>query len=302
MVDKIKQCFLIVLFISSNLLFGQELNCVVDVNARQVEGSEKVIFEEMQKALFQLVNGRKWTNDEFETEERIDCSILINLTERVGTNEFKGNIQVQASRPIYNSSYKSPIMNIRDEDFTIKYNQFEPLIYNENGFSGELTSIIGYYVYMILGYDYDSFSMEGGTKHFQRAQQIVNFAQSSGNTGWKAFEDQSNRYWLVENALSARFKPLRKAYYDYHLKGFDRMQSNVLQGRRTITQSLKSLKSIHNVSPSSYNLQAFFNAKIEEVVKLYEEATAAEKTEVTELLITIDPGNSNRYEKLRRGK
>jgi hypothetical protein len=281
-------------------IYGQELNCVVNVNASQIDGSERVMFEEMQKAIFQLVNGRKWTTDEYEAGEKIECSIIINLTEKVSTDQYKGNIQVQASRPVYNTTFKTPIMNIRDEDFVIKYNQFEPLQYNESTTNSEFVSIIGFYLYMILGYNYDSFSLEGGTRYLQKAQQIVNFSQSSSELGWKAFEDKDNRYWLVENALSARFKPLRKAYYQYHRMGFDLLQQSSDRGRKTITQSLKGLKAIHNVAPSSYNLQVFFNAKKQEVFNLYSEGIPQEKQEIAELLITIDPGNSNTYEKLRK--
>jgi hypothetical protein len=281
-------------------MIAQELNCVVEVDARQIEGSEKVMFQDMEKDIFKLVNGRKWTNDEFDIQERIDCSIIINLTERVSANQFKGNIQVQASRPVYNTNFKTPIMNVRDEDFTVRYNQFEPLQYNEGSYSGELVTILAYYIYMILGYDYDSFSLEGGTKYFQEAQRIVNNAQSSPETGWKAFEDQKNRYWLVENTLSARFKPMRKMYYNYHRHGFDLMQQDITRARKQITESLKGLRPIHNVAPSSYNMQVLFNAKLRELINLYENATPAEKTEITELLITLDPGHANEYEKLRK--
>lgn len=287
-------------FLSAQLLIGQELTCQVNVNAKQIEGSEKVMFQDMQKAIFQLVNSRKWTNDEFESHERIECSILINLTERIGTNQFRGNIQVQASRPVFNTTYKTSILNVRDEDFLITFNQFEPLQYNESSSNTELVSILGFYIYMILGYNYDSFSLEGGTPNFQQAQRIVNFAQSSPEIGWKAFEDKNNRYWLVENALSARFKPLRKTYYQMHRQGFDILQQNIEKGRRTITQSLKDLKPIHNVAPSSYNLQVFFLAKKQEILNLYSEAESKDRLELAELLITIDPGNSNSYEKLRK--
>ena len=297
----VKHLLLILVFIlAASNSNSQELNCIVNVNARQVEGSEKTMFVEMEKAIFQLVNGRKWTNDQFESFEKIDCSILINLQERTGSNTFTGNIQVQASRPIYGTSYDSPIMNVRDEDFTITYNQFVPLQYNEGSYTDELTSILAFYIYMILGYGYDSYSLEGGTPHFQQALRIVNSAQSSSQNGWKAFEDQSNRYWLVENTLSARFKPLRKTYYEYHRFGFDIMQQDAVRGRAKVTESLKALRPIHNVAPSSYNLQAFFNAKMQEVVNLYEKANPNEVTEITELLIRIDPGNSNNYEKLRK--
>ncbi len=282
--------------------FAQELFCQVKVNARQIEGSEKVIFTEMEKAIFQLINGNKWTKDKYKAHERIECSMLITLEERLSANQFKGNIQVQASRPVFGTSYKSAIMNIRDQDFVINYNQFEPLQYNVGSYNGELVSIISFYIYMILGYNYDSFALEGGTPHFQQAQRIVNLAQSSPELGWKAFEDQNNRYWLIENALSARFKPLRKAYYQYHRMGFDVLEKDMVRGRRTIKQCLLDLRPIHNVNPSSYNMQVFFNAKHLEVISLFEEGLQQDKNELAELLITIDPGNSNKYEKLRRGR
>ncbi len=292
--------FIVIIFLLAGFSnYSQELNCVVNVNARQIEGSERTMFMEMQKAIFQLVNGRKWTNDDYKSHERIDCSILINLEERLGSNEYRGNIQVQASRPVFNTSYKTPIMNIRDEDFVIRYNQFEPLQYNEGQYSGELTTVIAFYVYMILAYDYDSFAPEGGSPYFQQALRLVNAAQSSASPGWKAFEDQSNRYWLVENALSARFKPMRKMYYQYHREGFDIMQQDMDRARKQITQSLKDLRAVHNVNPSSYNMQVFFNAKMQEVVNLYSGATEQEISEIKKLLITLDPGNANNYEKIK---
>lgn len=281
---------------------AQELSCVVNVNARQVEGSERTMFQNMEKAIFELVNGRKWTRDEFKAEERIESSILINLEERVSANEYRGNIQIQASRPVYNSSYKSPIINIRDEDFTFRYNQFEPLQYTEGTYSGELAQVIAYYVYIILGYDYDSFSLEGGTTYFQEAQRIVANAQNSQYEGWQAFQSQRNRYWIVDNILSARFKPMRKMFYNYHRKGFDLMSEDVVRARNSISKSLKALRPIHSVAPASYNMQILFNAKMQEVVELYSQATANEKAEISELLITIDPGNANNYEKIRNSK
>lgn len=291
---------LLLIVILSSPLTAQELNCVVDVNARQVEGSEKVMFDEMQKAIFQLVNGRKWTNHKYEVYERIDCSILINLQTRISNTEFSGNIQVQAIRPIYNTSYKSPIMNIRDEDFKIRYNQFEPLQFNESSYSGELTTIIAFYVYMILAYDHDSYALEGGTPYFKEAQRVVNNAQASRETGWRSGEDRKNRYWLLENALNTRFDPLRQAYYEYHINGFDKMHQNMEQARNNIRNALKELRKIHNVEPSSYNLQVFFNAKAQELIKLFEKASPSEKQEMADLLILIDPGNSAKYEKMRK--
>tara|TARA_R110002049_G_scaffold166649_4_gene332754 strand:- start:2663 stop:3559 length:897 start_codon:yes stop_codon:yes gene_type:complete len=277
---------------------SQELNCSVTVNSRQVEGSEKVIFEEMQKAINEFVNSRKWTNDQFRIDEKIECNILINLTERLSTNRFTGNIQIQARRPVYGTNYYSPTVNILDRDFVIEYNQFEPLQYNETSYNGELPTILSYYVYMVLGFDYDSYSLEGGTPYFLIAQRILNNAQSSGEKGWKAFEGQSNRYWLVENYLNGQFKPFRKLYYTYHRKGFDMMSTKPQQALSEITTGLQSLLPVHNVKPSSYNLQVFFNAKKDEIISLYQGADIQNKQDIVSLLTRIDPGNANNYQKI----
>ncbi len=289
-------------FVLSISSFSQELNCTVTVNSRQVEGSEKVIFEEMQKAINEFVNNRKWTNDQFKIDEKIECNILINLTERLSTNRFSGNIQIQARRPVYGTNYYSPTMNVLDRDFVIEYNQFEPLQFNETSYNGELPTILSYYVYMILGFDYDTYSLEGGSPYFQIAQRILNNAQSSGEKGWKAFEGQSNRYWLVENYLNGQFKPFRKLYYTYHRKGFDLMSTKQEQAIQEITTGLQSLLPVHNVKPSSYNLQVFFNAKKDEIIKLYQGSSVSNKQDIVSLLTRIDPGNTNNYQQILKKK
>ena len=282
--------------------FSQELICTVTVNSRQVEGSEKVIFEEMQRAINEFVNNRKWTNDQFKIDEKIECNILINLTERISNNRFKGNIQIQSRRPIYGTNYYSPTMNVLDRDFVIDYNQFEPLLYNETSYNGELPTILSYYVYLILGFDYDSYALEGGTPFFQIAQRILNNAQASSESGWKAFESQSNRYWLVENYLNGQFKPFRKLYYNYHRKGFDLMSTKPQQALNEITTGLQSLLPVHNVKPSSYNLQVFFNAKKDEIIQLYQGSDVSNKQDIVSLLTRIDPGNANNYQQILKKK
>ncbi len=293
-----KYFFIILISFSSFITKAQELNCTITINSRQVEGSEKTVFEDMQRAINEFVNERKWTNDKFQIDERIECNMLITLTERVSTNSFKGKIQVQARRPIYGTNYYSPTMNVVDENFNVTFNQFEPLQFSETSYNGELPAILSYYVYMILGYDYDSFSSEGGTPYFQIAQKIVNNAQTSSANGWKAFDSQKNRYWLVENHLNGQFKPLRKLYYDYHRNGFDKLSSDRDNATATITQSLKGLLSIHQVKPSSYNMQVLFNAKKDEIINLYKKSQTANKPEIVELLNRIDPGNTNNYQKI----
>lgn len=293
-----KYIFLILISISTLLLGAQELNCTITINSRQVEGSEKTVFDDMQRAINEFVNERKWTNDKYQIDERIECNMLITLTERVSNNSFKGKIQVQARRPIYGTNYYSPTMNVVDENFNITYNQFEPLQYSETSYNGELPAILSYYVYMILGYDYDSFSLEGGTPYFQIAQKIVNNAQATSATGWKAFDSQKNRYWLVENHLNGQFKPIRKFYYDYHRNGFDKLSSDRDNATAVITQSLKALLPVHQVKPSSYNMQVLFNAKKDEIINLYKNSQTANKAEIVELLNRIDPGNTNNYQKI----
>lgn len=293
---------LVAIFLISIGSYAQELNCSVTVDSRQIEGSENVIFEEMQKAINEFVNNRKWTNDQFRIDEKIECNILINLTERLSTNRFKGNIQIQARRPVYGTNYYSPTMNVRDREFVVQYNQFEPLIYNETSYNGELPTILSYYVYMILGFDYDTYSLEGGTPYFQIAQRILNNAQSSGESGWKAFESQSNRYWLVENYLNGQFKPFRRLYYTYHRNGFDLMSTKQEQALAEITTGLQSLLPVHNVKPSSYNLQVFFNAKKDEIIELYKGSSVSNKQDIVSLLTRIDPGNANNYQQILKNK
>lgn len=297
--------FLFLAFFSF-LLIGQvnsqELNCSVTINSQQIEGSENAIFEDMQKAIYEFVNSRKWTSTELDVYEKIECNMLITLKERVSGNTFKGTIQIQARRPVYNTGYHSPTVNILDKNFTVTFNRFEPLQYSESSYISELSSIISYYVYVILAYDYDSFSLEGGTAFFEQAQKIVTNAQGSANTGWKAFEGDKNRYWLVENALNSRFQPLRELYYNYHRKGFDVMSEDLESARKQITQSLKSLLAIHNSQPGSYNLQVFFDAKADEISNLYKQAPESVRKEITELLIRIDPGNTSKYQEMEKGK
>jgi hypothetical protein len=292
---------LIAVVFHSFRLFSQELNCKVQVSSIQI-GSDKTIYDAMQKSIYEFINNQRWTSDVFADEEKIDCSILINITERVSTDEFKATLQVQARRPVYRTSYNTNLLNINDNDFQFKYAQFENLQYSENAYVSELTSVIAYYVYVILGLDYDSFSPEGGSPYYQKAMAIVNNAVSSQYKGWKAFESNRNRYWLVQNLNDPAFKALRTCMYDYHRNGFDRMSENLDEGRNAITESLETLKALHQNRPLSYNMQVFFNAKADEIVSLYSIAPQEQKHKIVTLLSQIDPGNSAKYQKILTSK
>lgn len=244
------------------------------------------------------MNNRKWTNDVIQQDERIECSIVITLTEPPSGDAFKATIQVQARRPVYKSSYNSLIFNVNDKNFTFKYVEYQPLEFSESSFMSNLSSVLAYYAYVIIGVDYDSFSLEGGTQYFQKAQNIVSNAQSSNDKGWKSNEDNQNRYWIVENILNSTFKPLRECVYKYHRNGFDKMSVDVQSGRSAVLSSLELLRKVYENKPGSYSLQLFFLAKADEIVNLFSVAEPSEKINITALLNEIDPANSSKYNKI----
>ena len=283
-------------------LYSQELNCNVQINSSQVQGSDKSIFEAMQKAIFEFMNNRKWTNNVYKNTERIECSILINITEQVSTNSFKGTIQIQSRRPVYGTSYNTTLFNHLDKDFEFVFNEFDPLEYSETTFLSNLTSVLSYYANVIFAMDYDSFSLKGGTKYLQKAQTIVTNAQGAQQAGWKAFEGDRNRYWLVENLLHQNYAPLRECMYKYHRLGFDTMTKNVVNGRAMVFTSLQGLEKVYERKPGSFSLQIFFNAKSNEIVDLFIDGTTNEKAEITNLLNKIDANNLSKYDKITKGK
>jgi hypothetical protein len=287
-------------FITS-FVFSQELNCKVQVLSQQVQGTDKHIFELLQTAINEFLNNKKWTTDVFKNDERIDCSMLINVTER-SSDDFKATIQVQARRPVYKSSYNSVLINHNDNEFQFKYIEGQALDFSENTFSSNLTSVLAYYAYLIIGLDYDSFSLNGGTPYLQKALAVTNNAQSSDAKGWKAFESNKNRYWLINNMMDASFVPLRECMYNYHRKGLDVMATNKESGRAVILESIESLKNVHQIKPLSFNMQVFFNGKSDEIINIFSGAFSDEKSKIVNILNEIDPTNSNKYTKIMAGQ
>lgn len=288
----ITACFLIML-----PSFSQELNCVVQVNSKQIQGTETRVFENMEKDIYEFMNNTKWTSEIFKNEERIECSMFITLSNR-NNNLYEGTIQISARRPVYNSSYYSTMFNHLDENFTFTYTEFAPLEFNKNSHLTNLTSVLAFYAYIIIGLDYDSFELRGGDKYLDQAQKIVNNAQGEQSEGWKAFESDRNRYWLA-NALNDNFYlPIREAYYNYHMKGLDQMQQNPDLGRKNIVTALQGLDKVHQARPSSFLMRVFFNAKVDEVVNIFSEAPPAEQNEISMLCTKINPGNAQKYDKI----
>ncbi|MEM7163310.1 MAG: DUF4835 family protein [Bacteroidota bacterium] len=284
--------------IASLTVQGQELNCQVQVVAPTIQGTQTRIFESLETTIYDFMNNRKWTADKFEIHERIVCNIFINITSINNNTDFQGSIQVNSKRIVYNSDYETNVLNLVDNDIQFTYLENTLLEFSPDIHRSNLASILGYYAYLILGADYDTQSLEGGTPYYAIAQQIVGNAQNAPQPGWKAFENTKNRYWIVENILHNSFKPMRKATYDYHRNGLDLMYQNVNLGRAKIVQSIEQLKKVHQLRPLSYNMQLFFLAKSDELVYIFKEAPQSEVTKLLGTLEQIDPGNISKYNKI----
>lgn len=295
-----KYISLFLFFISGHFLFSQELNCQVSVVSPQIQGTtEKQIFDQLQKSIFEFMNNTKWTKDNFTTAERIDCSILINVTQKAGTDDYRATIQIQSRRPVFKSSYFSPTFNYIDENFAFRYQQFQQLEFNLNTFSNNITSVLAYYAYVIIANDYDTYSNLGGTEYFQKAQLIVSNAQSAAESGWKSFESNKNRYWIVENALQPVFQPIRECMYKYHRLGLDIMNEKAADGRKEILKSTELLLGVYKNRPASFIMELFFNAKADELVNIFSKGFPDEKAKIVETLTTVDPANSTKYFKIQ---
>ncbi len=282
---------------------AQELNCRVQVLTPSIQGTNKQVFQTLQTAIYEFMNNTKWTNDQFAVEERIECSITINITEQLSTDEFKGTLQVQSSRPAFNSSYNSTLLNVFDDQFRFRYLEFQAMEFNENTHISNLTSVLAFYAYTIIGMDYDSFGKRAGQPYFLKAQKVVNNAQNdNAATGWKAFEGNQNRYWLNENLLNPNFRPLRDCTYAYHRKGLDLMSNQVETGRAAIMEAIINLRSVHNKQPNSYLMQMFFAAKSDEIVNIFKKELPVNKTSLLEVLKIIDPANTTKYEGMMRAE
>ena len=292
------------LVISGFLSFAQEMNCIVNVSSPQIEGTDKRVFETMQNAIYEFVNNRKWSNYNFKVEERIECTILITVTDRLSTDEFKGNINLVLRRPVLNSAYNSVLLNYIDKNFQFRYAEFQPLDYSEGTFTSNLTSVMAYYIYMYLGMYFDSFSPNGGQAFFVKAQDVVTAAQNANEAGWKAFDGTRNRYWMVENFLNPGNSALRDFAYKYHHLGLDQMYEKVDAGRENCTQSLDGIKTLYNTKPDLFALQLLTDAKRDEFVNLYSDTRVppSEKATVVNIFKEIDPANGSKYQAILDNK
>ena len=287
----------------SKLSISQIFNCEVQVIAPTLQNNpaNEEIFSSLKNAMIEYINfGYNWTNDKFEQHEQIDVSFLLTLNSKSG-NDFSGKLQITSQRPVFNSDYKSLIMSYIDKNVTFKYIRNSPIQYFEGQHVDNLADILAYYIYMILGYDYDSFSLEGGTPYFNKADQILSICQSASEPGWKApdGDGSNNRFWLIQNALQPQFSSLRKTFYNYHISGLDQCYVNRDTCIKQITSSVNDLLEIHKSRPSSLNMQLFFNAKYEELIKIYLPTSPSERNKIYNLVSQLDPSRIKAYNKLK---
>jgi len=289
---------ILVVFFTLTQLNGQELNCSITINSDKIPGSNKQIFTTLENALNEFVNQTRWTNSNFKPIERIDCNLTITILEQNG-GEFKGHIQIQSSRPVYNSSYLTPVFNFKDDNFSFQYAEFEPLQFNENTFESNLVSVISFYVYAILGFDADTFSLDGGTPYFTKAQDILVQAQQSGYAGWNQNDGTGTRFTLIDNILSPTYGLFRKALYEYHLQGLDVMSDNKQKAKQKIAASIADLKSIFNIRPNAFLLRVFMDSKATEIVSVFSDGPNFDTNKLKEDLLKISPINAARWSELK---
>jgi hypothetical protein len=289
---------LFTLLVSAFSLNAQELNCLVTVNSDQIAGSNKQVFTTLQQSLNEYINQTKWTDRVVKPEERVNCAMTIIITSR-NNNNFTATLQVQSTRPIYSSSYASPILNIKDNEFNFKYNEFDPLIYNKNSFDSNLVSTIVFYTNIILGLDADTFSKIGGETELKEAQNVMLQAQQSGLSSWQNVVGKQNRYLLIDNLVAPKLKAFRNTLYTYHRNGFDNLVNSKSSGQQNIENSVIGLKSIYNKTVSNYLIRLFFDAKADEIVSMYSEETQTRKKQtLIETVRKISPNNNSKWRKL----
>lgn len=291
---------MLAILLLSNIFYAhsQELNCTVEINSSQIEGTDKSVFTTLQESITEYFNTRKWTNAQFSANEKIECRFFMTIKEYDG-EKFTGDIQVQLSRPVYNSNYTTTLLNFKDTKVEFTYQENEPLIFNENAMESNLTAILNFYAYMFLALDFDSFSPNGGQPYYDKAASIVQMAQSSGEVGWKAFEDTKNRSAVLSAYTDGNTKGIRTLIYNYHRKGLDEMATSPDKGRAAITESLNEIKKIYDVAPMSVALSMFKDAKLDELVNVYSKAGSTEKDQVYELLKPIYPTESSRLNQIK---
>jgi hypothetical protein len=291
MMRNIFSLLLILVFVTVQ---SQQLNCTVNVNADKAASTNRQIFNTLEKSLTEFVNKTDWTGVAYKQDEKINCSMFITVT-AYDSNQFTATIQVQSSRPIYNSTYSSPVLNFNDKDFSFRYTEFENLTFNPNNFDSNLISAISFYSYVIIGMDGDTFSKQGGTKYLEMAQDVANVAISGGYKGWSQSDGNQNRFFLINDMLSNTFNPFRDAMYEYHFEGLDLMHKDLNAAKLKIKGAINTIGKINDTRPNAFLTRVFFDAKSDEIVSIFSAGPAMDIRDLIGSLNTISPLNSSKW-------
>lgn len=278
---------------------AQELNCTVTVNYDKVNNANGQIFKTLQTALNDFMNKTVWTEQSFDQKEKINCSMFIIIDTYDNNNNFTASIQVQASRPIFNSTYSSPIININDKEFIFRYIEFENLTFSPNSFDSNLMSVLAFYSYLIIGTDADTFSQNGGSQYFRMAQDIVNLAAPSGYKGWSQAERNQNRFFLINDILAPTFSAYRETLYSYHFEGLDEMHKDLKTSKETIKKAILNISGLYSVRPNAYLTRTFFDAKVDEIVSIFSGGPNVDITDMVDKLNKVSPTNSNKWSQVK---
>jgi hypothetical protein len=295
--------FLLPLFFAliGSAAIAQELNCGVTINTQQLKTTDPKVFTTLQTSITEFMNTRKWTSDVFLPEEKIDCEIVLTITEEVASDRFKAQASIISRRPVFGTDYNTVMLNTVDKDWEFQYVEYQALEFNEAVFLNNLTSMLAFYAYIIIGLDYDSFTKKGGDIYYQKAYTIVSQASNREESGWKSFDGNRNRYWLVNNITDPRFAGMRDVYYQYHRLGLDRLSEDKVKPIEAITKSLQTMDNMNRSQPNSMIIQLFFSAKSTEVQGLYSKALPNEKSKAVSYLMRLDPLNAEKYQALLSG-
>ena len=289
---------LYIFIIFSFTSFGQELNCNVIINATQTGDENLQIFKTLENQISDFINNTNWTSNPITAKQRINCSMVINIS-NYDNDVFQGTIQIQSSRPIFNSSYESSVYNYNDKDFSFQYQEFQNFVFNPTQFESNLISVLSFHVYLILGIDSDTFELNSGKRHYPQARSILDYSSSSNYVGWNAKDGRQNRYYLIDNILSPTFKEFSNVLYDYHLNGLDNMYADVKKSKINISKSIISLESMNIRRPNSYILKVFFDAKSDEIQDIFSDGPSIEITKLSSALSKLAPMHSSKWRKIK---
>ncbi len=295
--DKIVK--ILIVFLIALQTNAQELRATVTINSDKIPGSNKQVFKTLERSLIEFINQKKWTNKNFKQQEKIDCSFILTLTAQSSSNEFVGTLQIQSSRPVYGSSYLTTVFNFKDNNFAFRYTEYENFQYNPNNFDSNLVSVFAYYVYLILGLDADTFSLNGGTIYYDAAENAMNQAQQSGYSGWSSTSSGATRFKLISDILSGTFDAYRSALYNYHLHGLDLMHSDKLNAKFNIEESIQSIKSIYDRRPNALLIRIFMDAKADEIVEVFSDGPRFDTSKLKEDLTKISPINLSKWNTIK---